>query len=128
MRVKRNSWHFKLYESFHGTIYRDDPPNECKYFWIVVFALVLISIGVAWAVAIVSFPILYVYSSLTMDHIVMRLLSFPFGVSLFLLLFLVVVFTLTIIGDWISNKKDAVVIQYLKAKKNQFCKIIKIED
>jgi hypothetical protein len=128
MRVKLNSWHFKLYESFYGAIYRDDPPNECKYFWIVVLAVFLISVIAAWVLAAVAFPIFYFYSSLTMDHVVMKLLSFPFGASVFILSLLVLSFTLTVIVDWISNKEDAVGIQYLKAKKDQFCKIIEIED
>ncbi len=112
MEIKKTSWHYKLYKLIRSGFH---PPtsNLCKYFWWIVFGVVLFAfLGMAAGVVLIgigtlfyTFP-LYAFSAL--------------GV----LLLVIALFVIRSIRPDGPKAEPGLVRLYLKAKKDRICPLV----
>lgn len=133
MEINEKSWHFRLvrfttYQSARNI--SDYGGTLCKYFWLVVYAIV---VNIFKAAGVMFLVWLFIYNPVSYiwapdDS---KLLLIFMWVSLFVLVG--IVFAIFFIRDKLRNrnrvhkvKQPNIVIEYLRAKKQKFCPVIKI--
>lgn len=133
MEINEKSWHFRLvkfttYQSARNI--RDYGGTLCEYFWLVVFAIfanIFKAAGVLFLTWLFIYnPVSYIWAP---DD--SKLLLIFMWVSFFVLVG--IVFAVFFIRDKLRNrnrvhkvKQPNIVIEYLRAKKQKFCPVIKI--
>lgn len=51
LKVKRSSWHYRLWKTTHGFNPNAEPKNLCKYFWWSVFSIIIPAVVCSFALA-----------------------------------------------------------------------------
>lgn len=116
MKVKRNSWHYKLWSSY----FNRNPKNLCQYFWAIVFS---IFVSTSW---IFIFVILIWMSFIAIATSVgwWVLICVAFSASIFW-------GGRNVYYKYFHNrppKEPGLFRSWLKAKKEKVCPIIEVED
>lgn len=142
MKIKQSSWHFGLVSSFFTSIEYEHNVSLCKYFWMLVFSILVSAVlGVFLCFILTAFITFLTYpiwqfvlgsnivvgfSSLLVWIVFGKALQEEFGDST---------------ANWNINvlphvytgrtnkkvKEPNVLIEYLKAKKNKVCPLLEIE-
>lgn len=133
MEINEKSWHFRLvrfttYQSARNI--SDYGGTLCKYFWLVVYAIV---VNIFKAAVVLFLVWLFIYNPVSYiwapdDS---KLFLIFMWASFFVLVG--IVFAVFFIRDKLRNrnrvhkvKQPNIVIEYLRAKKQKFCPVIKI--
>lgn len=117
IKVNRNSWHYKL-ANILFTIGRNDS-NLCKYFWEVVISSTISLIIIGLFVSFIYLMIIEL-ESLLIVGLSMSFITLP--------LIAIILLRATGINTRIETPKQLnLFAEYLKAKKEKICPIIKFE-
>lgn len=133
MEINEKSWHFRLvkftsYQSARNI--RDYGGTLCEYFWLVVFAIFLNIVKATGALFLawlfIYNPVSYIWAPDDSKLLLVFMWAFFFAAS-------GIVFASIFIRDKLQSrtpinkvKQPSIVIEYLRAKKQKFCPVIKI--
>ena len=116
MKIKRNSWHYKIsnllvdFEKHNDTL--------CLYFWRLIGTIVLIIFGTG----LISTMI---YSYFTSAFFASTSIMLVFIISCFILPAIAIYFLRVKLGKSPEITGETIVIEFIKAKKNKICPLIK---
>lgn len=118
MEINTSSWHYKFLYFIRGDSYAM-PINLCNYFWTLVlnftFSLGLVSV----------LYILPIYFTIAHQSII----NFFFMVSVIIHLIVLIMILCVKTSVWLnSGSSHNIVMEYIKAKKQKICPIIKYKD
>ena len=121
MKVKRNSWHYRLNDFLWNDL-RWRGKNLCRYFWMTVWSVfvvmgILLSFGsICWAL----------YTGLNAYEAIVCLIIVVWAGSMSLP-FLAVAKFRHYVGENIELKTPNILIEFIKAKKGKYCPMIDFE-
>ena len=134
MKINKSSWHYrymKWVDEKHGGLYGFPPKNLCQYFWMFVWALLKI-------------PLLFVITGLIVGGFLYVLLlgfAWPFYtfegllIPQFISFVCVCIAMIGLLSNFIYMRSEespdsvcSLAVNYLKAKKQKVCPIIKYEN
>ena len=132
LKVGRNSWHYRIWSM--GRSYSTRPKNLCRYFWHIVFKVVLALVAVGLALVGIGALVFLM---------VTKPIDFLYGLGT-LLLCIGIVFALIfgihkgadyaderhkrILKGEITPKEPGMIRTFLKARKKKYCPLIEVVD
>ena len=120
MNIKRNSWHYKI--SLLGTdTYEKSTDSLCLYFW----RLVLKSAGILLLSIII--PCL-IYAYFTSHFVISTSIMVIFVVSCVALPISAIWYLRKLTGSQLKIPGENIAFEFIKAKKNKICPLIKYVD
>ena len=142
MKIKRDSWHYKLNCKFNGEWRMEQIRSLCPYFWTTVLHLALITLFsglVATVVTILIIPLIHYFLIELTNENALDLVDV--GVTCYILVAVIVSFLCMCLTvnkgvTTIKNKIDKIprkktepnlFFEYLKAKKEKICPVIEFE-
>lgn len=127
MRVSKKAWHYRFYRFMSDGYFHPKTTNLCKYFWRVMWGMLLASLALALATTIVTCISVAIY-----QH-PLAALGFAIGVAIALGVIIMVYYLYCKLDDRRYKNRHKVkelglVRAYLKAKKDKACPIITFEE
>jgi hypothetical protein len=132
MKVSKNSWHYKLNDSLFQGYIESAGNNLCRYFWMTIGSMCKVCIGlliITLIITLVTVGVRALY--LGVAALCLNAVSLQIAVWLFLLLLIALpsVAINCLRRFIISTKIPApnILIEFIKAKKDEYCPMIDFE-